>query len=308
MDELQVRRNLRHAAAASSSAHARCGISRAGFTILELLAVTAIISALAAVLLPALGSAREAARAVQCSHQLKQIGIALHNYHDAFQCFPAGTQREATLQSAYGWAVPLLPFLELPATHVLVDRNVRVADAVNSSARERRVPLFSCPSDLADDQFPLYAERAVLPPGAGDLLLVVLPSANYVGVYGNSEADEGFPPPAGEGAFIDSRPTRCNQFLRGLSNTVVVGERTAARVPSTWLGVEQRGEDALCRLLGSADVGPNCRVCDECEFSSRHHGGVNFLYGDGHVECVPDAIDAEVYRQMARLDSGDEKP
>lgn len=278
---------------------------RAGFTILELLTATAIISTLAAILLPALGSAREAARAVQCSHQLKQVGIALHNYHDAFQCFPAGTQRESTQQSAYGWAVPLLPYLELQATYGLVDRNVRVADAVNSAARERRVPLFSCPSDLADDQFPLYAERTSLPSSAGDQLLVVLPSANYVGVFGNSEADEGFPPPAGEGAFIDSQPVRCNQFLHGLSSTLIVGERAASQVPSTWLGVEQRGEDALCRLLGSADMGPNCRDCDECEFSSRHHGGVNFLYGDGHVERVPDSIDAEVYRQMARLVSGE---
>jgi len=128
---------------------------------------------------------------------------------------------------------------------------------------------------------------------------VSLPAASYIGVYGNSEPDDGYPPPQGEGTFIDSRPVRLSEITRGPTNTLMIGERTAARLPSTWLGVDRRGEDAVCRLVGNAVVGPNCADCDECEFASRHNGGVHFLFGDTHVELVSDAIDAAVYRRLA---------
>lgn len=275
-----------------------------GFTVLELLVVAGIMSALAAIVIPAIGAAREAAHRLQCSSQLRQVGLALHCYHDAFHCLPAGWQWEATQYTAYGWANPLLPYLEEQATYALIDRNVSIAAAANAAVRERRVPLLVCPSDVAGGQFDLYAETAHGGPeehGApGDELLVVLPSANYVAVFGTSEPDDAFPTPPGEGAFIDSRPIRLAELTRGTSNTLLVGERTAARLPSTWLAVDRRGEDAVCRLTGTAFAGPNCGHCDECEFSSRHAGGVNFLFGDGHVTLVADSIEAPTYRRLAR--------
>jgi prepilin-type processing-associated H-X9-DG protein len=85
-----------------------------------------------------------------------------------------------------------------------------------------------------------------------------------------------------------------------MSRTLVVGERTMARVPSTWLGVDLRGEDAACRLVGSAMTHPNCRECDECEFASRHAGGANFLWADGRVDLLSEAIDSAEYRRLAR--------
>lgn len=264
-----------------------------------MLAVTAISSTLLAIVLPAVGAAREAAHRLQCTSQLKQVGLALHCYHDVFQCLPAGWQWDATQSTAYGWANPLLPYLEQQATYALVDRNVPIAFPANDAARERRAPLFSCPSDIAGDQFELFAELH------SDDLLARLPSANHVAVFGNREPDDVFPTPPGEGAFIDSRPIRLMEFLRGTSNTLFVGERTAASLPSTWLGVDRHGEDAVCRLTGIADVGPNCGDCDECEFSSRHPGGVNFLFGDGHVDLVADAIDVATYRRMARRNNSD---
>jgi len=276
--------------------------SSAGFTILELLVVVGVVSTLTAIVLPAIGAAREAARRMQCSHQLRQVGLALNCYHDSFQSFPAGWQWEATETSAYGWAVSLLPWLDQQPAYELVDRQRRLTDRANAAARTHRVPVFSCPSDIAGDQFDLYAEPPTETPDKPlvDELLVTLPSANYVGVYGNSEADEGHPPPAGEGTFIESRTFRFADLLRGPSNTLLIGERTAAQLPSTWLGVERRGEDATCRLVGNAMIGPNCRECDECEFSSRHEGGVNFLWGDGRVDFISDAIDPPTFRQLAR--------
>jgi prepilin-type processing-associated H-X9-DG protein len=87
---------------------------------------------------------------------------------------------------------------------------------------------------------------------------------------------------------------------RGQSHTLLVGERTTAMVPSTWLGVDFRGEDAACRLVGSAITTPSCETCDECEFGSRHSGGSNFAWADGHVTLVDDNIDPAEYQQLAK--------
>jgi prepilin-type processing-associated H-X9-DG protein len=81
-----------------------------------------------------------------------------------------------------------------------------------------------------------------------------------------------------------------------------VGERTARKLPSTWLGFDLRGEDAAGRVTGQAWLGPNRADADECEFDSRHPGGVNFLWGDGHVAWLIDEIDAMLYRQLASVD------
>src|SRR5262245_30872709 len=106
-----------------------------GFTILELLTTIAIIGILAALILPAVGSAREAARRVQCTNQLKQIGLALHAYHEEFHVLPCGWQWEASHQAAYGWLVPLLPLLEHDAILRTIDRNRPLDAPANTSAR-----------------------------------------------------------------------------------------------------------------------------------------------------------------------------
>jgi prepilin-type processing-associated H-X9-DG protein len=87
---------------------------------------------------------------------------------------------------------------------------------------------------------------------------------------------------------------------RGQSHTIIVGERTMAMVPTTWFGVDFHGEDAACRLVGSAITAPSCEFCDECEFASRHSGGSNFVWADGHVSLVSSDIDVEAYRTLAK--------
>lgn len=273
---------------------------RQGLTILELLVATGIITLVAAIVLPACGAAREAARRIQCSNHLRQIGLALANYHDTFQTLPAGWQWEASATSAYGWAVPLLPYLEQPGIYATVDRTRSLIDVANDSARGLPVFALRCPSDVTPDTFELYADEQSPIAAGHDASLTSLPAANYVGVFGNAEPDDTFPAPLGEGAFIEGRPVRLNEFQRGLSNTIVVSERTASRLPSTWLGVERDGEDAVCRLVGNAATAPNCMDCDECEFSSRHNEGINCLWGDGRVAFVHDNIDRPAYRELAR--------
>jgi len=93
---------------------------------------------------------------------------------------------------------------------------------------------------------------------------------------------------------------RFADLQRGQSHTIIVGERTTAMVPSTWFGVHFRGEDAACRLVGSAMTNPNCETCDECEFGSRHSGGSNFVWGDGHVSLLMHDIDPHEYQILAK--------
>jgi prepilin-type processing-associated H-X9-DG protein len=244
-------------------------------------------------LLPAIASAREAARRIECTSHLRQIGLALHNYHDVHRSLPAAWQWDRKQQSAYSWSVPLLPFVDQSPLLAAIDRGACNSSATNATAREISLSIFLCPSDLAPRQFELV-EGA---PGLPDALF---PTANYVGVYGTTEPDDIRPTPAGDGSFINARPVRFNEFTRGLSCTFILGERPVSMLPASWLGFDDRDEDAQCRVVGEAFAGPNCRTCDECEFGSRHGGVSEFLWGDGHVHSVSDSIDQTVYRQMSR--------
>jgi prepilin-type processing-associated H-X9-DG protein/prepilin-type N-terminal cleavage/methylation domain-containing protein len=300
MDVRRITDRSRRTAAASPAAV----LPHAGFTVVELLVTLSIIGILLAIVLPALSAAREAARVTECANHLKQLGLALHNYEDSFRCFPAGWQWESTNQSAYGWGVPLLPYVDHGAAYALIDRNRPVADPANTSARDQVLSIMLCPSDLATPKFELRPEPALITLASVaspvEAPLVELPTANYMGVFGTPEPDDSIPAPLGDGTFIESRPVRLAELRRGLSQTVIVGERTMARVPSTWLGVDFRGADAACRLVGNNATHPNCGECDECEFDSRHSGGVNFLWGDGHVKFLADGIDTFEYRRLSQ--------
>lgn len=265
---------------------------------LEVLVATGIISVLTSILVPAVQASREAARRTQCVNQLKQIGLALHGYHELWRCLPAAWQFERTGNSQFGWAVPLLPLLEHQAVSRQVDRGRRLDDPANLVARGTSIALLVCPSDIIEPTFVLHEDDEI---SGSNGPLVSLPTASYFGVYGVSEPDDDeVLLPLGEGAFEGVRPVRFEELRRGLTNTLLVGERTMAKVPSTWLGVDSRGEDAECRLVGNAMTSPNCSLCDECEFDSRHSGGSNFLFGDGRVRLISQSIDTNEYQRMAR--------
>lgn len=272
-------------------------LRRRGFTILELLVTFGIISTLAGLILPAVGSAREAARQLQCKNQLKQIGIALHSYHETNRCLPAGWQWEETRRSAYGWAVPILPYLDQRALYGQIDRSQVLGSSNNTAARITTLPVFLCPSDIVERKFTLFDENEI----TGTMTPIIeLPTANYVGVFGTLEPDDDLPAPPGDGTFRESSPVRFADITSGLSNTIVVGERTMSTLPSTWLGIDVAGDDAPCQLVGSAINPPNSDHFDECEYSSRHPGGANYLWADGRVRMVSESIDVQTYRSMAR--------
>lgn len=281
---------------------------RDGFTILELMVSSAIIGMLMGILLPAIMWARESARRTHCINNLREIGVAMEQYHGTAQRLPEAWKPASDGISGYGWAVALLPYLEQKDVSGKIASNLPVAASQNDMARNSDVPLMRCPSDITEPTFELYAESAnsghhAKSSAAGadaSASLVRLPTANYAGVFGTLEADDSFPAPQGDGPIVSARRIRFEDLERGLSHTILVGERTMAMVPTTWFGVNFRGEDAACRLVGSAMTAPSCDFCDECEFGSRHPVGANFVWGDGHVSLVSRDIDANEYQRLAK--------
>ncbi|TWU35009.1 DUF1559 domain-containing protein [Novipirellula artificiosorum] len=285
---------------------------RFAFTVLELLVTLVAIGIVLGLLLPAVGLARESARRVQCVSHLRQIGIALHHHHDVHRNLPPGWQFDRQNQSAYGWAVPLLPFMEQTRLAECIDVCKPVDAPSHALARQTSLPIMLCPSDITELTFTLFEEgeegkedgeaTSVGSGSSRDLTpLVRLPTANFVGVFGTIEPDDEIPAPIGDGAFVENRAMRFRDFSRGTASTLVVGERTMAQVPSTWFGVRLSGEDAAARLVGSALEGINNPMADECDFSSRHGGGANFLWGDGHVTFVTERVDLQEYHRWSQL-------
>lgn len=289
---------------------------RKALTVLELLITMSAVSVLLSVLLPAVQSARETARRTQCQNNLRQLGIALHLHHDAFETLPAGWSEINGKPLATGWIPDLLPFLEQTDLRSQVQSDwpdvfskglpiangfsIEVNSTTNSLMTTPSVLL--CPSDVAERTFRLYLEDQSTSFDDSDPLteevLMELPQANYVGLAGYSDPDEpaGY---AGAGAFVHQRHISFRDLTNGLSQVAVISERTARKLPSTWLGFHVLGEDAPGRVLGFCYLGPNNATSDECELDSRHPSCVQVLYADGHVQPVSDSVDQGVYRRMA---------
>ena len=130
--------------------------SRAGFTLIELLVVIAIIAILIALLVPAVQQVREAAARMQCTNNLKQIGLALHGYHDTIEAFPPGyvdgdTTNTNTAASdvgpGWGWAAFILPYLEQGAVYNQINFSVTVGTGVNTQVSQQPLAIYQCPSD-----------------------------------------------------------------------------------------------------------------------------------------------------------------
>jgi len=210
---------------------------RTGFTVLELLIVMSLISLVIAVVLPALGSAREAARRLQCTNNLKQIGLALHSYHEQHTSLPLGCQWEASFETGYGLCVGMLPHLEQAPLYDTIDRTLLLNAPMNDEARQVSLPVFICPSDIVEPSFMLIADDEAAIPFAP---LVRVPTSTYVGVFGTVEPDEDHFENQGDGPFPNNCAHRFRDLLGGLTNTILIGERTMKRVPSTWLGFDRR--------------------------------------------------------------------
>lgn len=281
---------------------------KTGFTLIELLVVIAIITILIALLLPAVQQAREAARRTRCRNNLKQIGVALHNYTDIHRVFPSGWIGvdaatgapfvEGT--SGWGWATMLLPYMDQGPLYNQLDTNLPVLAVENGVSIQTHLEIFRCPSDTGDEMWQINEESTGDP-------LAELASANYVACVGTIEMEdcEGQPAPfvcKGNGAFYHNSKTGFRDLTDGASQTILVGERSSLIGNSTWTGMAAEGEEAIARILGTADHTPNHPDSHLDDFSSRHEGGVHCLFGDGRVKFVGENIDLATYQGMCTID------
>jgi prepilin-type N-terminal cleavage/methylation domain-containing protein/prepilin-type processing-associated H-X9-DG protein len=292
-------------ASVCSSAGARA--SRPGFTLVEVLVVIAIIGVLAGLLLPAVQHARDAAARIECGNNLRQIGLALHNYHDARGTLPAGLLMAAPY-SYWGWMAQLLPFVEQQNLWDLAyDWAVKTehqyepwpwgdfwADPPTPANPALGIPVktYQCPADIRTT----VVDRLDLS-GHGDFQPVAFSA--FLGIAGTDGDADG----PQNGIFIVHFPVRFADITDGLSNTLMVGERPpSADLEHGWWfagsGWDGSGDGDV--LLGARDVeyaadlkcaaskvgfqpGQVNNPCDQVHFWSLHAGGANFLRADGSV-------------------------
>lgn len=248
---------------------------RRAFTLIELLVVIAIIAVLIGLLLPAVQKVREAANRIRCKNNLKQIGLALHSYHDSQGSFPPG-YRSAVGSGGpaddrgpgWGWATLLLPYLEQDNLYNQIRFDRDITDPVNAMSRTRVLPVFLCPSDGGDPVFTVDVRNDPTPDFSTPLTdangqPVQVAHSDYVGIFGSPEitVDPGFLLPdanrslAYRGMFYRNSRVRIADVTDGTSNTLFVGERSSNLAYNTWTGAVTGGQ-VPPRIAEPTGMGP----------------------------------------------------
>ncbi len=274
-----------------------------GFTLVELLVVIAIIGILVGLLLPAVQAAREAARRMQCTNNLKQLGLSLHNYHDTHLSFPAGLYEQRNAAGAIvngvpllGWGFSILPYIEQGNAFNQLNSSTNSLQAMISNpvllnVLQTPISSFKCPSDSSEN---LNSDRPLKNLTGTN---VQIATGNYVGNYGQ-DGDSGLL------IFANAGKVTFGNMTDGSSNTIAVGERckrnaTYNNYAALWAGVGQGDgagtnskEGALGMSFyqmqtGFSNTGTNYpSIC----FASNHTGGANFAFGDGSVHFLSQNI------------------
>ena len=302
-----------------------CGKVRArGFTLIELLVVIAIIAVLIALLLPAVQQAREAARRTQCKNNLKQLGLALHNYHDVHLVFPYA--QSACCSGGHTWVEFIAPFIEQGPFFDQIDFDEDITSAVNQPLVESKsFAQFTCPSSPFGKQFgPNNTPEDTGPTPKGQWWLVPFPvqPLHYVPCSGSILPDSRPPDcPAGL-TYCISEATRTwhrpdlygtpGMFGRGpthiamrdvtdgTSNTFLLGERNAEECRFGSAFSANFSVSFVAQKLNSPTRNNNpWDWARNCGYSSHHVGGGHFLMVDGSTQFVSNSIDYRIYCWLA---------
>ncbi len=307
-----------------------------GFTLVELLVVIAIIGVLVALLLPAVQQAREASRRAKCLNNLKQMGVAIHNYHDSFKCFPPGGITLGcccNTKSYTSWTISILPFLE---SNNLAERYIPEVfneDNPNRFVREQYVGIYTCPSEREP--------RRLLSPDSGPGANVKYMTGNYRGMEGRSDGTgwwdnqqnrtscPGSPDwlndpmkSTWKGIFhnVDNllKPEAMHTIRDGTSNTLMVGEnvtRTHDNRGTFWAysyasynksaALPQSrtliGDYDRCVAIGGAGGENACKR----GWGSYHPGVLQFALADGSVRPLRINMDMNIFCEMATVAGGE---
>ena len=290
---------------------------RSGFTLIELLVVIAIIAVLIGLLLPAVQQAREAARRATCVNNLKQIGLALQNYHDAHNTFPPGYVSNFDAAGndqgpGWGWGAMILGEIDQGPLRSSINFESPIENLINSKPRIAAINGWSCPSDPTEKTW-IVVTRDVM----GNPLTTIcsVATANYIGVFGVSE-----PGIDGDGIFFRNSRIGIRDITDGSSQTFLVGERSQKWCVASWVGAVTGAqlfpppgspavpfvENASGMVLGHTFEGPPNSAGLECNcFSSLHVGGANFAFADGHVQFLSTSMDKGTYRSLSTRAGGE---
>jgi prepilin-type N-terminal cleavage/methylation domain-containing protein len=278
---------------------------RQAFTLIELLVVIAIMGVLMGLLLPAVQKVREAAARAKCQNNMKQIGLAMHNYESTYSRLPPGFI--ATLPPGndvapgWGWGFFILPYIEQDPLFRSQDPTKPVT---TSPLLATVLPTFLCPSDLANEPYQLYG------PGGVPLTGIYAAPSSYAAVVGGDETEVTTGDGNGEfhGCFYRNSKTRMLEIKDGISFTAFAVERAAGITQGTWAGAVPGARMRLGQKNPAYVLNPNMDYDPDLfglvhtnwinatndqsddggtdDSSSFHSGGANHLLGDGSVRFL----------------------
>jgi prepilin-type N-terminal cleavage/methylation domain-containing protein len=307
---------------------------RPAFTLVELLVVIAIIGALIGLLLPAVQSAREAARRMQSLSNLRQLGVALHCYHDARRVLPPGFRSTTTgawpggsndpvPESGPGWGLfaMLLPFLEETSLHGKIRFDLPITDPLNQAARETIVPVFVDPGDAAPRLIDITDSGASPSNSSPPTPLGQAGVCSYAGCLGTLMYEQ----QPFTGVFHRNSRIRFSDITDGTSKTIGIGERMSRHTRSSWVGVVPGQE------LVYAPESPQYRAAEPSfnwrpaitatlvhvrssapslqgspgGFVGPYTAGTNFLNMDGSCRLISGDTAPEVFRALCTRAGGE---